>query len=128
MLPTMAGAAHRCVIPEFKFDIEHLTELMVKDRNENPSNYSIVLISQGAMFENGEMVFQDLSTDAYGHAKLGGIGDLVSSRVRELSPKYNKGKKIEVISQQLRLHGAQAATRTRLIPLSQWRSATSRST
>ena len=101
MLPTMAGAAHRCVIPEFKFDIEHLTELMVKDRNENPSNYSIVLISQGAMFENGEMVFQDLSTDAYGHAKLGGIGDLVSSRVRELSPKYNKGKKIEVISQQL---------------------------
>lgn len=101
MLPTMAGAAHRCVIPEFKFDIEHLTELMVKDRNENPSNYSIVLISQGAMFENGEMVFQDLSTDAYGHAKLGGIGDLVSSRVRELSPKYNKGKKVEVISQQL---------------------------
>ena len=101
MLPTMAGAAHRCVIPEFKFDIEHLTELMVKDRNENPSNYSIVLISQGAMFENGEMVFQDLSADAYGHAKLGGIGDLVSSRVRELSPKYNKGKKIEVISQQL---------------------------
>ncbi|MBI5082891.1 MAG: 6-phosphofructokinase [Chloroflexi bacterium] len=101
MLPTMAGAAHRCVIPEFKFDIEHLTELMVKDRNENPSNYSIVLISQGAMFENGEMVFQDLSADAYGHAKLGGIGDLVSSRVKELSPKYNKGKKIEVISQQL---------------------------
>jgi 6-phosphofructokinase 1 len=101
MLPTMAGAAHRCVIPEFKFDIEHLTELMVKDRNENPSNYSIVLISQGAMFENGEMVFQDLTTDAYGHAKLGGIGDLVSSRVKELSPKYNKGKTIEVISQQL---------------------------
>ena len=101
MLPTMAGAAHRCVIPEFKFDIEHLTELMVKDRNDNPSNYSILLISQGAMFENGEMIFQDLSTDAYGHAKLGGIGDLVSSRIKELSPKYNKGKKIEVISQQL---------------------------
>lgn len=101
MLPTMAGAAHRCVIPEFKFDIEHLTKLMVKDRNENPSNYSILLISQGAMFENGEMVFQDRSTDAYGHAKLGGIGDLVSSRVKELSPKYNNGKKIEVISQQL---------------------------
>ncbi len=101
MLPTMAGAAHRCVIPEFKFDIEHLTKLMVKDRNENPSNYSILLISQGAMFEDGEMVFQDRSTDAYGHAKLGGIGDLVSSRVKELSPKYNNGKKIEVISQQL---------------------------
>jgi 6-phosphofructokinase 1 len=101
MLPTMAGAAHRCVIPEFKFDIERLTELMVKDRNDNPSNYSILLVSQGAMFENGEMVFQDMSTDAYGHAKLGGVGDLISSRLKELSPKYNKGKKIEVISQQL---------------------------
>jgi 6-phosphofructokinase 1 len=53
ILPTMAGAAHRCVIPEFKFNIEHLTELMVKDRNENPSNYSILLVSQGAMFEKG---------------------------------------------------------------------------
>ena len=101
MLPTMAGAAHRCVIPEYKFDIEHLTELMVKDRNENPSNYSILLISQGAMYENGEMIFQDLSTDAYGHAKLGGIGDLVSARVKELSPKYNKGKTVDVISQKL---------------------------
>ena len=77
MLPTMAGAAHRCVIPEFKFDIEHLTELMVKDRNENPSNYSIVLISQGAMFENGEMVFQDLPPTPMGMPGLGGIGDLV---------------------------------------------------
>jgi 6-phosphofructokinase 1 len=101
MLPTMAGAAHRCVIPEYKFDIERLTELMVKDRNANPSNYSILLISQGAMYENGEMIFQDLSTDAYGHAKLGGIGDLVSARIKELSPKYNKGKTIDVISQKL---------------------------
>ena len=37
MLPTMAGAADRCVIPEYKFDIDHLTELAVDDRNGNPS-------------------------------------------------------------------------------------------
>ncbi|NTW03052.1 MAG: phosphofructokinase, partial [Oscillochloris sp.] len=43
------------------------------------------------MFEGGEMVFQDSTTDAYGHAKLGGIGDLVSARVQELSAKFNKG-------------------------------------
>ncbi|HKZ44970.1 MAG TPA: 6-phosphofructokinase [Anaerolineales bacterium] len=101
ILPTMAGAAHRCVIPEYKFDIEHLTELMVKDRNDNPSKYSILLISQGAMFKEGEMIFEDMSTDAYGHAKLGGIGDLVASRVKELSPKFNQGKTIDIISQKL---------------------------
>jgi 6-phosphofructokinase 1 len=101
MLPTMAGAAHRCVIPEHKFNIEHLTELLVQDRNRNPSRYSVLLISEGAMFEGGEMVFQDRSTDAYGHAKLGGIGDLVSEKLKEISPKFNNGKPIEVINQKL---------------------------
>lgn len=101
MLPTMAGAANRCVIPEYKFNIDHLTELLVKDRDANPSNYSVLLISEGAMYEGGEMVFQDRSTDAYGHAKLGGIGDLVSERIKELSPKYNKGKTVDVINQKL---------------------------
>ena len=38
MLPTMAGAAHRCVIPEFKFNIERLAELLMLDRKYNPSN------------------------------------------------------------------------------------------
>jgi 6-phosphofructokinase len=51
MLPTMAGAANRCVIPEFRFDIDHLAELLTKDRNRNPSRYSILLVSEGAMFE-----------------------------------------------------------------------------
>src|SRR5690349_4210548 len=101
MLPTMAGAANRCVIPEFKFNIEHLTELLIKDREANPSKYSVLLISEGAMFEGGEMVFEDRSTDAYGHAKLGGIGDLVSSRIKEISPKFNKGKPIDVVNQKL---------------------------
>ena len=81
MLPTMAGAANRCVIPEYKFNIDRLAELLVYDRNRNPSKYSVVLVSEGAMFEGGEMVFQDKTTDAYGHAKLGGIGDLVSVRL-----------------------------------------------
>ena len=101
MLPTMAGAANRCVIPEFKFNIEHLTELLIKDRKANPSNYSVLLISEGAMYEGGEMVFTDRSTDAYGHAKLGGIGDLVSAQIKELSPKYNDGKSVDVVNQKL---------------------------
>jgi 6-phosphofructokinase 1 len=101
MLPTMAGAANRCVIPEYKFDINLLTDLLVYDRNKNPSKYSIVLVSEGSVFESGEMIFEDHTTDAYGHAKLGGIGDLVSARIKELSPTYNNGKAINVINQRL---------------------------
>jgi 6-phosphofructokinase len=101
MLPTMAGAADRCVIPEHKFDIEQLTELLVYDRNRNPSKYSVVLVSEGAMFEGGEMTFVDKTTDAFGHAKLGGIGDLVSAELKERSAKYNNGKSINVINQKL---------------------------
>jgi ATP-dependent phosphofructokinase / diphosphate-dependent phosphofructokinase len=101
MLPTMAGAANRCVIPEYKFNIERLAELLVYDRNRNPSKYSVVLVSEGAMFEGGEMVFKDKTADAYGHAKLGGIGDLVSVRLGELASKYNNGKPINIIDQKL---------------------------
>jgi len=101
MLPTMAGAANRCVIPEFKFNIERLTDLLVYDRNKNPSRYSVVLVSEGAMFEESEMIIQDRTTDAFGHAKLGGIGDLVSMKLTEISPKFNNGKKINVINQKL---------------------------
>jgi len=101
MLPTMAGAAHRCVIPEYKFDIEQLTRLLVEDRNNNPSKYSVVLVSEGAMFKGGEMVFSNNGTDMYGHAKLGGIGDLVSVKIKELTPKFNNGKTIDVIDQKL---------------------------
>jgi 6-phosphofructokinase 1 len=99
MLPTMAGAADRCVIPEYKFNIERLTELLVRDRNNNPSRYSIVLVSEGATFEGGEMVFSNQTTDAYGHAKLGGIGDIVADGIKNLTIKYNNGKLINTISQ-----------------------------
>jgi 6-phosphofructokinase 1 len=101
MLPTMAGAANRCVIPEHKFNIEQLTELLVHDRKKNPSRYSIALVSEGAMYEGGEMMFEGEAADAYGHKKLGGIGDAVAEKVKELSAKFNGGKKIEVISQKL---------------------------
>lgn len=101
MLPTMAGAANRCVIPEYEFDIDHLARLLIEDRNHNPSRYSVVLVSEGAMFKGGEMIFSGQEKDAYGHAKLGGIGDLVSDQLKELSTKYNNGKTINCITQKL---------------------------
>jgi ATP-dependent phosphofructokinase / diphosphate-dependent phosphofructokinase len=101
MLPTMAGAANRCVIPEYEFDIDLLAQLLVEDRNHNPSKYSVVLVSEGAMFKGGQMIFSGQEKDAYGHAKLGGIGDLVSDQLKDLSGKYNKGKTINTITQKL---------------------------
>jgi 6-phosphofructokinase 1 len=102
MLPTMAGSANRCVIPEHKFDMEHLTELLVDDRNRNPSKYSIVLVSEGAMIKGmDEMSFTDTERDMFGHAKLGGIGDMVGVKIKELSPKYNNGTRINIINQRL---------------------------
>jgi ATP-dependent phosphofructokinase / diphosphate-dependent phosphofructokinase len=101
MLPTMAGAANRCVIPEHKFNIDQLAELLAADRRKNPSRYSVVLVSEGAMFEGGEMIFEKEATDAFGHKKLGGIGDLVSEKLKELSPKHNQGKAVDIIAQKL---------------------------
>jgi 6-phosphofructokinase 1 len=101
MLPTMAGAANRCVIPEYEFDIEQLAQLLIEDRNHNPSKYSVVLVSEGAMFKGGKMIFSGQEKDAYGHAKLGGIGDLVSDQLKDLSPRFNNGKTINTITQKL---------------------------
>lgn len=102
LLPTMAGAANRCVIPEHKFNVERLTELLVADRFTNPSHYSVVLVSEGAKFEGmEEMVFKSQETDAYGHKKLGGVGDILSERIKDISPQFNKDKRINVINQRL---------------------------
>lgn len=102
LLPTMAGAADRCVIPEHPFDPEHLTELMCYDRSRHPSNYSVCLVSEGAtMIHEDTMSFESVEADQYGHRKLGGIGDKVASVLKERSPKYNDGRRINVVSQRL---------------------------
>jgi ATP-dependent phosphofructokinase / diphosphate-dependent phosphofructokinase len=101
LLPTMAGAANRCVIPEHRFRIERLTELLVRDRFTNPSRYSVALVSEGAAFEEGGMVFEKEERDQYGHRKLGGIGDRVSTLITETSARFNHGRKVNVINQRL---------------------------
>ncbi|MDA1258166.1 MAG: ATP-dependent 6-phosphofructokinase [Chloroflexi bacterium] len=100
LLPTMAGAADRCVIPEHEFDIEQLTELAVYDRNRHPSRYSVVLVSEGATM-SGERSFEGDETDQYGHRRLGGIGDKVATQISGLSSTYNNGRQINVVSQRL---------------------------
>jgi 6-phosphofructokinase 1 len=102
LLPTMAGAGNRCVIPEHPFEIEHLCELLSRDRDSNPSRYSVVLVSEGATFRGqDDMVYEDQEEDMFGHKKLGGVGDRVARVLKEISPKFNGGQRVNVINQRL---------------------------
>jgi 6-phosphofructokinase 1 len=101
LLPAMAGAADRCVIPEHAFDIDHLTELMVYDRNRHPSKYSVTLVSEGAVMRGEGMRFESDEADQYGHRKLGGVGDQVAEEVKDRSARFNNGVRINVINQRL---------------------------
>ena len=102
LLPAMAGAANRCLIPESPFELERLCELLSADRDLAPSKYSVVLVSEGATIAGmRDMVFAGDEADAFGHRKLGGIGDVVSQKLKEMSPKYNRGERVDVINQRL---------------------------
>jgi 6-phosphofructokinase 1 len=102
LLPTMAGAADRCVIPEHPFDIDHLVGLLSEDRNTHPSKYAVALVSEGArLTKESEMTFQGEEVDQYGHRKLGGIGDKISAYLRDASPRYNRGLRVNVVNQRL---------------------------
>jgi ATP-dependent phosphofructokinase / diphosphate-dependent phosphofructokinase len=101
LLPTLAGAAQRCVIPEWEFSLERLAELLVADRNAHPDKYAVCLVSEGARPEGGEMSFRGSEQDQFGHAKLGGIGETVSAGVKALSKRFNAGRKIDMIGMNL---------------------------
>ena len=102
MLPAMAGAADRCVIPEYPVDPTRLTELLVEDRARNPSSYSVVLVSEGSSMVGQEgMVFSTDETDQFGHKKLGGIGDRLSEAIKRISSQFNRGKQINTVNQRL---------------------------
>ena len=101
LLPTMAGAADRCVIPEHEFEIEHLAELLAEDRRKHPSKYAVVLLSEGARMKSDDMSFEGSESDQYGHRKLGGIGDRVAARLKYLSPTYNQGRRVNIVNQRL---------------------------
>jgi len=94
LMPAVAGAANRCVIPEYEFEIEKLARLLSEDRNNNPSRYSVLLVSEGASFKS-----EDEAREEY---NVGTIGKLVGEKVKELSPKYNnKNQPVNVTFQKL---------------------------
>ena len=72
----------RAVISEVPFDVERLGDLLVADKRANPSNYAMMTVSEGATIAGGDMVLSG-DEDAYGHRKLGGIGELTASLLKE---------------------------------------------
>ena len=72
----------RAVISEVPFDVERLGALLVADKRANPSNYSMLTVSEGATVAGGDMVLTG-EEDAYGHRKLGGIGELTAELLKE---------------------------------------------
>lgn len=89
MLPTIAGVANRCVIPESEFNIPQLAELMVIDRAKNPGKFSTVVISEGAKFKG--------MTPENNYR----IGEKVAQKLHKISTKFNNGKKVDTIVQNL---------------------------
>jgi 6-phosphofructokinase len=79
----LAGV-ERAVISEVPFDIERLASLLMGDKRRNPSGYAMMTISEGATLVGGEMVMGD-KEDAYGHRKLGGIGQVTGEMLHAIT-------------------------------------------
>ena len=85
--------ADRVLIAEVGFNVERLSELLVEDRRRNPSGYAVVVVSEGAFVEGGDVI-ESGDPDAYGHRKLGGIGAWTATAIKKLTG-------VDVISQSL---------------------------
>ena len=71
----------RCVIPEYKVNLEKLIQLLVEDKRNNPSNYSLVILSEGAEWE-GYQVKHYGEADAYGHRKKANVGEDLAAEIK----------------------------------------------
>ena len=74
----------RAIISEVNFDPEKLANLLMEDKRNNPSNYAIMTISEGAQMIAGKIVEYG-QEDAYGHKKLGGIGAITGEALQKLT-------------------------------------------
>jgi 6-phosphofructokinase 1 len=84
LISSYLAGVDRVLISEVPFDPEKLAELVMQDKNGNPSNYAMVTISEGAHMVGGKVVEYG-ETDAYGHKKLGGIGEITGEALKMLT-------------------------------------------
>jgi ATP-dependent phosphofructokinase / diphosphate-dependent phosphofructokinase len=80
-LYTAYVTAVRCCIPEYKVDLKHLIELLVDDKRNNPSNYSLVVLSEGAEWQ-GYTVKEYGEADAFGHRKKMSVAEDLSNEIK----------------------------------------------
>ncbi len=83
----------RAIISEVPFDVERLAALLMEDKRSNPSNYAMVVISEGASMIGGQVIEYG-QEDAYGHRKLGGIGQITGTALKEITG-------VDIVHQQL---------------------------
>jgi 6-phosphofructokinase len=84
LITAYLAGVDRAIISEVHFDPEKLATLLTRDKRNNPSNYAMVTISEGAQMSGGKIVEYG-QADAYGHRKLGGIGVITGDALRELT-------------------------------------------
>lgn len=84
LISSYLAGVDRAIISEVPFDPERLGELVMKDKRSNPSNYAMVTISEGAHMLGGKVVEYG-ETDAYGHRKLGGIGEITGEALKTIT-------------------------------------------
>ena len=84
LISSYLGGVDRALIPEVPFDPELLAELICIDKNQNPSNYAMITISEGAHIIGGKVIEYG-EADAYGHRKLGGIGEITGEAMKKLT-------------------------------------------
>jgi 6-phosphofructokinase 1 len=84
LISAMLAHVDRALISEVPFDINKLASFLVEDKRRNPSNYAIMTVSEGAIFEGGEIIEKG-EADAFGHRKLGGIGELIASEIKRIT-------------------------------------------
>ncbi|MBK9050993.1 MAG: 6-phosphofructokinase [Chloroflexi bacterium] len=84
LISSYLAGVDRAIISEVPFDPERLAELVMQDKRGNPSNYAMVTISEGAHMVGGKVVEYG-ETDAYGHRKLGGIGEITGEALKKLT-------------------------------------------
>ena len=78
------SGVERAIISEVPFDVEKLAQMLMDDKRSNPSRYAMMTISEGATMVGGEMI-QGGTADAYGHKKLGGIGQVTGEALRQIT-------------------------------------------
>ena len=72
----------RCCIPEYKVDLQKLIGLLLEDKKNNPSNYALVLLSEGAQWE-GYQVRETGEADAFGHKKKANVAEDLSEEIKK---------------------------------------------